>query len=40
VALPLPRDTASPEFNALKRHLTGLVMEEQRRHEEDEIRKG
>ena len=39
ITLPRPRDTASPEFNALKRHLTGLVMEEQRRHEEDEIRK-
>jgi len=38
VRLPRPRDTASPEFNALKRGLTGLVMEEQRRHEEDEIR--
>jgi NitT/TauT family transport system ATP-binding protein len=40
ITLPRPRDTASPEFNALKRQLTGLVMEEQRRHEEDEIRKG
>jgi NitT/TauT family transport system ATP-binding protein len=39
ITLPRPRDTASPEFNALKRQLTGLVMEEQRRHEEDEIRK-
>ena len=38
VVLPRPRDTASPEFNALKRRLTDLVMEEQRRHEEDEIR--
>jgi len=38
VTLPRPRDTASPEFNALKRRLTDLVMEEQRRHEEDEIR--
>ena len=40
VTLPRPRDTASPEFNDLKRELTALVMEEQRRHEEDEIRKG
>jgi NitT/TauT family transport system ATP-binding protein len=40
IAIPRPRDTASPEFNALKRQLTALVMEEQRRHEEDEIRKG
>jgi len=39
VDLPRPRDTASPEFNALKRQLTGLVMEEQRRHEDDEHRR-
>ncbi len=39
IGLPRPRDTTSPEFNALKRRLTALVMEEQRRHEEDEIRK-
>jgi NitT/TauT family transport system ATP-binding protein len=32
VDLPRPRDPASPEFNALKRELTALVMEEQRRH--------
>jgi NitT/TauT family transport system ATP-binding protein len=36
VALPRPRDTASPEFNALKRELTALVMEEQARHQADE----
>jgi NitT/TauT family transport system ATP-binding protein len=36
VALPRPRDTASPEFNALKREVTRLVMEEQARHEEAE----
>ncbi len=36
VALPRPRDTASPEFNALKREVAGLVMEEQARHEEAE----
>jgi len=40
ITIPRPRDTASPEFNALKRRLTDLVMEEQRRHEEDEIRTG
>jgi NitT/TauT family transport system ATP-binding protein len=40
ITLRRPRDTASPEFNDIKRQLTGLVMEEQRRHEEDEIRKG
>jgi NitT/TauT family transport system ATP-binding protein len=39
ITIPRPRDTASPGFNALKRHLTGLVREEQRRHEEDEIGK-
>ncbi|AWN44921.1 sulfonate ABC transporter ATP-binding protein [Methylobacterium terrae] len=31
VPLPRPRDTASTEFNALKRELAGLVMEEQQR---------
>ncbi|MGF3027006.1 ABC transporter ATP-binding protein [Methylobacterium aquaticum] len=31
VPLPRPRDTASAEFNALKRELAGLVMEEQQR---------
>jgi NitT/TauT family transport system ATP-binding protein len=36
VALPRPRDPASPEFNALKREVSALVMEEQRRHEESE----
>jgi NitT/TauT family transport system ATP-binding protein len=33
VTLPRPRDPASPEFNALKRDLSTLVMEEQARHE-------
>jgi NitT/TauT family transport system ATP-binding protein len=33
VTLPRPRDPASPEFNALKRDLSALVMEEQARHE-------
>ena len=36
VTLPRPRDPASPEFNALKRDLSALVMEEQARHEADE----
>ena len=31
VPLPRPRDTAAPEFNALKRELATLVMEEQTR---------
>jgi NitT/TauT family transport system ATP-binding protein len=31
VALPRPRDAASPEFNAIKRELDVLVMEEQER---------
>jgi NitT/TauT family transport system ATP-binding protein len=36
VTLPRPRDPASPEFNALEREISALVMEEQRRHEEEE----
>jgi NitT/TauT family transport system ATP-binding protein len=36
VPLPRPRDPASPEFNALKREVTALVMEEQARHQADE----
>jgi NitT/TauT family transport system ATP-binding protein len=36
VTLPRPRDPASGEFNALKRELTALVMEEQARHVADE----
>jgi NitT/TauT family transport system ATP-binding protein len=32
VTLPRPRDTSSAEFNALKRELTTLVMEEQARY--------
>ncbi len=38
VALPRLRDPASPEFNALKRELGELVMEEQQRHHSDERR--
>ena len=38
VDLPRMRDPASPEFNALKRELGQLVMEEQQRHHHDELR--
>ena len=38
VELPRGRDPASPEFNALKRELGALVMEEQQRHQNDELR--
>ena len=38
VELPRPRDPAAPEFNALKRELGQLVMEEQQRHHSDELR--
>jgi NitT/TauT family transport system ATP-binding protein len=38
VELPRERDPASPEFNALKRELGQLVMEEQQRHHHDEMR--
>ena len=38
VALPRLRDPAAPEFNALKRELAELVMEEQQRHHNDELR--
>ncbi len=37
VHLPRPRDPSSSEFNALKRELGGLVMEEQARHARAEI---
>ena len=36
VGLPRPRDPSSAEFNALKREVTSLVMEEQARHQADE----
>jgi NitT/TauT family transport system ATP-binding protein len=36
VAIPRPRDSAAPAFNDLKRELSGLVMEEQNRHEQAE----
>jgi NitT/TauT family transport system ATP-binding protein len=38
VALARPRDPASPEFNALKKAVEALVMEEQLRHQVDELR--
>ncbi|QNA90427.1 ABC transporter ATP-binding protein [Massilia sp. Dwa41.01b] len=38
VELPRMRDPAAPEFNALKRELGHLVMEEQQRHHHDELR--
>ncbi|WP_338766967.1 ABC transporter ATP-binding protein [Massilia sp. METH4] len=38
VDLPRLRDPSSPEFNTLKRELGQLVMEEQQRHHEDEVR--
>ncbi|MDQ1829703.1 ABC transporter ATP-binding protein [Massilia scottii] len=38
VDLPRLRDPAAPEFNALKRELGQLVMEEQQRHHSDELR--
>jgi NitT/TauT family transport system ATP-binding protein len=40
VTFPRPRDSASPEFNELKRTLSAMVMEEQRRHERDELMTG
>ncbi len=40
VTLPRPRDPSSPEFNALKREVSDLVMAEQARHEEAEARRG
>jgi NitT/TauT family transport system ATP-binding protein len=38
VELPRLRDPAAPEFNALKRELGLMVMEEQQRHHEAEIK--
>ncbi|BDG10318.1 ABC transporter ATP-binding protein [Anaeromyxobacter paludicola] len=38
IALPRPRDPASPEFNELKKSIAQLVMEEQLRHQEAEAR--
>ena len=38
VDLPRPRDVASPAFNALKKELSQLLMEEQSRHNQEEFR--
>ena len=38
VALARPRDPSAPAFNALKRELGLLVMEEQQRHQDDALR--
>lgn len=38
IDLPRLRDPAAPEFNALKRELGQLVMEEQQRHHNDELK--
>ena len=38
IAMPRPRDSASAEFNALKKELSKLVMEEQMRYTETEIK--
>jgi NitT/TauT family transport system ATP-binding protein len=38
IDLPRPRDVASPAFNALKKDLSQLLMEEQSRHTQDEFR--
>ncbi len=38
VSLPRPRDPSSPEFNELKRELGLLVMEEQQRHADEELK--
>jgi NitT/TauT family transport system ATP-binding protein len=38
VTLPRLRDPSAPEFNALKRELGQLVMEEQQRHHDDELK--
>ncbi|MBP2230448.1 NitT/TauT family transport system ATP-binding protein [Azospirillum agricola] len=38
VEMPRPRDASAPEFNRLKRELSQMVMEEQQRFSQDEIR--
>ncbi len=38
IAMPHPRDPSSAEFNALKKELSLLVMEEQQRHYQEEIK--
>ena len=37
IDLPRPRDPTSPAFNAVAKALTSLVMEEQQRHQRDEL---
>ena len=37
IPMPRPRDPNSPEFNALERSLTALVMEEEQRHQRAEL---
>jgi NitT/TauT family transport system ATP-binding protein len=37
VNLERPRDVASPQFNALKREIAAMVMEEQEKHEHDQM---
>jgi NitT/TauT family transport system ATP-binding protein len=38
IDLPRPRDVASPAFNALKKELSELLLEEQTRHNQDEFK--
>jgi len=38
IDLPRPRDVASPAFNALKKELSQLLMDEQSRHNQDEFK--
>ena len=38
IAMPRPRDSASAEFNALKKELSKRVMDEQMRYTETEIK--
>jgi NitT/TauT family transport system ATP-binding protein len=38
IDLPRPRDVANPAFNALKKELSQLLMEEQSRHNQDEFK--
>jgi len=40
VTIPRPRDASAPDFNEMKRALSAMVMEEQRRSEEDALMGG
>src|SRR5207247_3687865 len=40
VTFPRPRDASAPDFNEMKRALSAMVMEEQRRSEEDALMGG